>query len=427
MSLVLGWLVAWGVTISSQTLSAQTVSKNSVGLNELKSERMTLITDKDIDDELRNWPLYLDQSIDQWKQIFRPEPARLAQLHTTVCLVGDRKKWESLGLLKEVPWLEEGFQYGDTLYIVEQPSEFYRRMLFLHEATHWIMYRWQGGAGSPWLMEGMADYLSTHQLDGTNVRLGYFPKNAAEVPSWGRIKQVQTAMKQGTAPKLSEILSFADMRQRRMDRYCWSWAAVSFFDHHPEYQSDFQSLYRGELDYSLAASQALYGALEPKWKRVSIQWRCFVDDLDFGYDFGSALILPETQWQSLGTKSSHQAEIDARKGWQSTGCILEAGETAKIEASGDAIIRKTSNGKTWSSSPRGVSVEYFRGCRLGSLVGVLASVDEEQPSIPWERELIGNRHTITANKRSLLLLRVNERSSELADNEGRYTVAISRN
>ncbi len=145
----IGFLFA--IFFSTEECRSQSLSEQ--GFQQIRSEHMTLVTDLEIDDELRNWPVYLDQAIEQWKQIFKPEPSKLLSLHATVYLVGDRSKWNASGLLNEVPFLQDGFQLGNKLYVVEQPSEFYRRMLFLHEATHWIMFEWLGGAGSPWLME----------------------------------------------------------------------------------------------------------------------------------------------------------------------------------------------------------------------------------------------------------------------------------
>ena len=396
------------------------------GFHQVRSEHMTLVTDLEIDNELRNWPVYLDQALEQWKQIFKPDPSKLLRLHATVYLVGNRTKWENAGLLREVPFLEEGYQLGNKLYVVEQPSEFYRRMLFLHEATHWIMYEWLGGAGSPWLMEGMADYLSTHQLQNDRVSLGYFPVSADEVPSWGRILQVQKSMEQQSAPKLSDILAFSDMRQRRMDRYCWSWAAVYFFDHNPEHGEDFRSLYRGELDYSLAASKQLKDLLGEDWPKVSIQWRCYLDDLDFGFSPRLMLRWGDTALRAMKTEEMQKILIQADRGWQSTGVVLEAGDAISVKANGSVEVKRLADGQSWRATPKGVSVEYNRGHKLGALIGVLAPLDAEQPSKLWSRVLVGSQSTFQATERSCLLLRVNDSALGVNDNSGAFSVEITR-
>lgn len=417
----IGFLFA--IFLSAKECRSQSLSEQ--GFQQIKSEHMTLVTDLEIDDELRNWPVYLDQAIEQWMQIFKPEQSKLLRLHATVYLVGDRSKWNASGLLNEVPFLQDGFQLGNKLYVVEQPSEFYRRMLFLHEATHWIMYEWLGGAGSPWLMEGMADYLSTHQIQDNRVSLGYFPVAAEEVPSWGRILQVQKSMEQKNAPKLSEVLAFSDMRQRRMDRYCWSWAAVYFFDHLPEHSEDFRALYRGQLDYSLAASRKLKDYLEDDWNKVSIQWRCFLDDLEFGYTPQLMLRWGDANLETLKSDQVRRVSIHADRGWQSTGVVLEAGDKVHISASGAVQVKRLANGQSWLATPKGLSVEYHRSNRLGGLIGVLAPLDVEQPSEIWSRALVGSQATLQARERSCLLLRVNDSVTGAADNTGAFEVEIT--
>lgn len=395
------------------------------GFQQIRSEHMTLVTDLEIDNELRRWPVYLDQALEQWKQIFQPAPSKLLRLHATVYLIGDRNKWENAGLLRDVPFLKDGYQLGSKLFVVEQPSEFYRRMLFLHEATHWIMYEWLGGAGSPWLMEGMADYLSTHQIKDDRVSLGYFPVSAEEVPSWGRILLVQKTMEQRDAPKLSEVLAFPDMRQRRMDRYCWSWAAVYFFDHHPEHGRDFRSLYRGELDYSLAASRQLKDLLDEDWKRISIQWRCYLDDLEFGYSPRLMLKWGDKELEPIKFGKTQIVSVQADRGWQSTGIVLNAGETISVKATGSVEVKRLADGTSWHSTPKGISVEYNRGNRLGALIGVLAPLDVEQPSELWSRVLVGSQSTLQATERSCLLLRVNDSVIGVNDNSGAFSVEIT--
>lgn len=418
---MIGFLFA--LILSSENCQSQSLSEQ--GFQQIQSEHMTLVTDLELTNELRNWPVFLDQAIEQWKQIFKPEPSKLLRLHATVYLVGDRSKWNAAGLLNEVPFLQDGFQLGNKLYVVEQPSEFYRRMLFLHEATHWIMYEWLGGAGSPWLMEGMADYLSTHQLQDNRVSLGYFPVAAEEVPSWGRILQVQNSMKQDAAPRLSEVLAFSDMRQRRMDRYCWSWAAVYFFDHHPEHGEDFRALYRGQLDYSLAASRQLKDLLEDDWNKISIQWRCFLDDLEFGYSPRLMLRWGSTELETLKPDQVRRVSIQADRGWQSSGVVLEAGDKVSINASGSVEVKRFSNGESWMATPKGISVEYHRGNKLGALIGVLAPLDVEQPSQIWSRELVGSQGTLQATQRSCLLLRVNDSVMGVNDNSGEFAIEIT--
>ncbi|MCE3014701.1 MAG: basic secretory family protein [Pirellula sp.] len=419
-------LVCMAMILRAQAIS-QDITQTEQGFNKLTTSRISIITDLELDDELKRWPVYLDQAIEQWKTVFAPVPIKLEGLQTTVYLIGDKAKWQRLGLLDQLPNLIDGYQAGDQLYVVDQPSTYYRRLLFLHEATHWIMYRWQGGAGSPWLMEGMADYQGTHELREGRLRLGFFPSRADQVPYWGRLRLISDTMNKSSAPKLSEIVAFRDMQERRMERYSWSWAACTFFATHPELRDDFQHLYRGQLDYSFESSARWLRALENDWKKLSIQWRCFVDDLDYGMDLTRSAL----EWGSLESRLLTQGEesdfmLSADRGWQSIGILLESGESIELSAEGRVVVREFADGKKWSSEPPGLTVEYHRGKPLGCLIGVLASVEQEQPSACWETVRIGKRAVLKASQKSILLLKINESSQDLADNQGTFNVSIRK-
>jgi len=405
---------------------SQSERKNERGLNELNAENMTLITDLEFDEELRAWPLYLSQSMRQWKEIFRPPDIKLQGLKPIVYLVGNKQQWYQQGWLNELPGLEDGYQYGDRLYIVEQPSVYYRRLLFLHEATHWIMSRWQGGAGAPWIMEGMADYLGTHRFLNETIELGWMPQSVEQVPKWGRLRLIQETIRSRTSPKLSEIFAFREMRTQRMERYSWSWAACTFFATHPELKQDFQAIYRGPLDYSLQSSQQLYETLRSRWDGLSVQWRAFVDDLDFGMDCSrSALELRGNDFRDLGSNEKISIRIQADRGWQSTGILVSKDTQIRIRSHGSFIVRKGGEADPWISESQGITVQYYRHHPLGCLVAAFAEIDGEQPSMEFERIRVGKESMLQARNKSLLLLRINESSDGLQDNVGELAVEIS--
>ena len=419
-------LVCIATIFQAQAIS-QDITKTEHGFNKLTTPRISIVTDLELDDELQRWPVYLDQAIEQWKTVFAPVPIKLEGLQTTVYLIGDKAKWQRLGLLDQLPNLIDGYQAGDQLYVVDQPSTYYRRLLFLHEATHWIMYRWQGGAGSPWLMEGMADYLGTHELRDGRIRLGFFPPRADQVPYWGRLRLISDTLNKSSAPKLSEIVAFRDMQEHRMERYSWSWAACTFFATQTELRQDFQHLYRGQLDYSFESSARWLRVLENDWKKLSIQWRCFVDDLDYGVDVTRSAL----EWGSLENRILNKGEesnftLRADRGWQSTGILVESGESIELSAEGRVVVREFADGKRWSSEPQGITVEYHRGKPLGCLIGVLASVEEEQHSARWKTIRIGNQAVLTASQKSILLLKLNEPSRDLVDNQGTLNVSVRK-
>lgn len=420
---VVAWLAL--VNLFVHKVSAQDIRKTNEGFNELVAPNMRLITDLEIDSELMQWPAYLEQAAGQWKQAFAPPPAKLSGLAPVVYLVGDRTRWEQSGLLSQVPRLEDGFQLGDQLYIVEQSSVYYRRLLFLHEATHWIMYRWQGGAGSPWLMEGMADLFGTHRFDKEGLVLGYYPERPEEVPGWGRLRLIKETLEQKSAPKLSAIIAFPDMRQQRMERYSWSWAACTFLMRHPELEGDFQAIYRGNLDYGMTSSQRFFRAMESQWSGLSLRWRCFVDELGFGMDVPrSSLRLNEVNLAGT-TQKQLLSSVAADRGWQAVYGPVPPGTKLQVQASGRFVVKRLTSGANWESEAAGISVEYHRGMPLGCLMGVWAEVEGEQPSEPWTPIRIGKEASLESPSRpALLLLRINEPAAGLVDNQGALDISI---
>jgi hypothetical protein len=137
------------------------------------------------------------------------------------------------------------------------------------------------------------------------------------------------------------------------------------------------------------------------------------------------------EWGSLESRLLTNGEesdfmLRADRGWQSTGIVVESGEFIELSVEGRVVIREFADGKKWSSEPQGITVEYHRGKPLGCLIGVLASVEEEQPSARWETVLIGKQAVLTASQKSILLLKINESSRDLADNQGTLHVSIRK-
>ena len=142
----------------TQAASVGKVGRNAQGLYELDTPRLTLVSDIPFDDELKSWPGLIEQSIEQWQIYHGVDASKMDGWHIQAVLIGDRARLTELGLLDGVPDFDEGYQYGNKIFLREQPTVYYRRHLFLHEATHWVMWKLYGGGGPPWFMEGMAIY-----------------------------------------------------------------------------------------------------------------------------------------------------------------------------------------------------------------------------------------------------------------------------
>ncbi len=129
----------------------------------------------------------------------------------------------------------DGYQAANRLFIVEQPSAYYRRHLLLHEGVHWFMASLNGGGGPAWYMEGMAEWISTHRWIDQRLQITAIPSRSDEVPYWGRVKRIQEDLRAGKAPSIESIMRVSSSAHKESEGYSWSWAAVLFFQNHPEF------------------------------------------------------------------------------------------------------------------------------------------------------------------------------------------------
>jgi hypothetical protein len=408
--------IAWG----------QVQRNSTTGLFELNSTRFKLITDLPIDDELVKWPEILDQAVAHWKVYFGA-PRDDRELSTTVHLIRDLARFQAAGLLRDVPPFDEGYQYGDRLFLREQPTPYYRRHLFLHEATHWYMWHVFGGGGSPWYMEGMADLQATHAWENETLRLGILPGSPLQVPYWGRLKAIHETLGQGKAPSLGAILAYENDRDRTI-RYSWSWAACVFFANHPKFGPILQNVRGNKLDYSEALSRKLKAAIGEDWNEALIDWSGFISDFEFGYDPQRSLVesgQPKNA-KPLAAKSTMQLRTD--RGWQSAGITLEKGQAFRVHCKGRYVVRAKDpnlpDDRDWESESQGITIEYYRERPLGCVLASVQSAESNASTNRWETVRVGQGIELQAETAGLLFLKINEASGKLSDNRGTIDVSI---
>jgi hypothetical protein len=406
--------------------SCQELRNKATGLYELQSTRLDLISDLPIDDELRSWSGLLEQSLVQWQDYFHVDANATKGLKATVYVIVDESKFQRNGLMTGLPAFKEGYQFGDRLYVREQPSTYYRRHLFFHEATHWVMWHLYGGGGSAWFMEGMADMQATHMLSDGKLQLGVIPSSPAQVSYWGRLRLIDETLKQTTAPTLSQILGYETV-QDQTTRYAWSWAACIFFTNHPKFGPMLREVSAGKLDYSLALSQKFKARLGESWNEAQTDWNGFISDLDFGYDLSRSLVLSGER-PTTKLDGSRKFELATDHGWQSSGLRVEKGRPLQFNCEGRYRIRlgEGANGEDWISEPQGVTIEYYRGNPLGCVLASIVPTEDSERTRRWETHRIGQSGTLVPALAGTLFLKINEPSSGLVDNSGTISVTIGQ-
>ena len=393
----------------------------AAGIRKLSSKRIKLYTDLPASPEVDVLPEVFDQAFPQWCDYFGIDPAEHPDWRMTGFIMKDKKRFQKADLLPEsLPPFEHGYCRNYTLWLYEQPSEYYRRHLLLHEGTHAFMNTLLGGCGPPWYMEGIAELLSTHRWADGHLKLNYMPASREEVPMWGRIKIIKDRFAANCAMRLRDVVSYDRSAHLDTEPYAWCWAAAVLLDRHPRYRDRFRKLFK--LVRQPDFSDRFYRLIGDHWDELSDQWQVFIVDLEYGsvvartaIDFSPGEPLP-----AEGT----DVTVAADRGWQNSGVKLEEGTAYRLQASGRYQV--ADQPRIWWCEPGGVSIRYYHGLPLGILLGAVRPDSADGLECPLIRPIaIGLASTLTPKRTGTLYLRINDSTAELHDNAGELTVRIS--
>ncbi len=444
--------VAAKESVSVGTRPVDPARLERAGIRTLTSRHLTLFTDLPSSPEVDRLPALFDQAVPQWTDYFHVSRRRAADWHAEACLIGDRRRFDAAGLMPagDDDQFAHGFSIGDRMWLYDQPTDYYRRHLLLHEGTHAFMASLLGGCGPGWYMEGMAELMATHRLEQKGVRtifdgngelhdgrpenssdpflrLRTMPQSRDEVPMLGRIKLVRDAFAEGRLIEFPDVMQIDNSKPLSNEQYAWCWAAAVLLDSHPRYQGRFRRLWRYVTDRDF--NDVFRRQYDTDWADLLAEWPAFVAALEHGYDFERVAIDFQRGKPLAGERA---VAIAADRGWQSAGVWLEAGRTYKITAAGRYQIatETTASGtRPWPCEPGGVTIEYHDGEPLGVLLG---AIDTRTPGGASASDVgsftrpiaIGLARTLTPAASGTLYLRVNDAAGNLADNEGSLSVTI---
>lgn len=393
----------------------------AAGLRILEGRHVRLVTDLAASPGIDELPVVFDAGVAQWSAYFRVPDAQVADARWVGFLVGDREKFAALGLLPaERPDFLSGYANGWEFWLAEQPSDYYRRHLMLHEGTHAFMQTQLGGAGAPWYMEGMAELLGTHEWQDGRLTLGVMPASRDDVPMWGRIKLIRDAATDGRAWPLERVLALDNSRTMATEEYAWAWALAALLDGNPRFQERFRAMQRDVADRRF--TEKFRRLFADDWHDLLDEWQSLVSELDYGYEIPRmALVHAES---APVEAASRRSKIDASRGWQSAGWILYAGTTYRVTASGRFQLVR--DGETWPCEPGGVTIEYHNGRPTGALLGALRSIDDAAASEDTFARpvVIGRAATITPKHDAELYVRVNDSAAMVGRNTGSVDLQI---
>jgi hypothetical protein len=403
----------------------------AAGIRKLAGKHLVLYTDLPSRPEIDSLPELFDRAVPLWAAYFGVDPAKTQDWQVRAFLIGDRARFAALGLMPADNELVHGYSQGSDLWLFDQPSDYYRRHLLLHEGTHAFMTAYLGGCGPGWYSEGTAELLATHRwrpaeagkLPDQPLTLGVMPPSREEMPMWGRIKLIREAVAAGRVRTLTDVMTIDNRRQLADEEYAWCWAAAKFLDSHPRYQQRFRDMQRHVRDPDF--NEQLKRALAADWRELSSEWQAYASALDYGYDFKRMAIEFERGTPLAG--KPREVTIAADRGWQSSGVKVDAGKTYRIAARGRyqiAVERIGSDVRPWPCEPGGVTIEYHDGRPLGMLLGAI--VPDEGDAVGFLRPLaIGLAAEITSERGGTLYFRVNDSAARLDDNRGALTIRIA--
>ena len=396
------------------------------GVRRLDGKHLTIYTDLASSPSVDELPLVFDQMMPQLCEYFELDPQKYDSWKVEVFLVGDIEKFDKSGALDQVPQLRNGYALRNRIWLREQPSEYYRRHLLLHEGVHAFMGYVFGKWGPPWYREGTAELLGTHRWQDGRLTLGYLPQNADEVPNWRRILIVRSGFAKNEGKPTEAVFRLAPEDYDENAAYAWSWAFAAFCEHHPRYRTAFR---RTARHLSRPANQLFNHFLDRLDETVAMRleddWTDFVANIDFGYDFERARIDDFSAGKPL-PRDGGAVSVRADRGWQNSGFRLEKGQTYELTAEGRFQLGRTP--KIWWSEPNGITVRYHRGTPIGVLQATLLPHPNDMMNDVGvgfaTPKIIGLGEKWSVEQSGTLFFRINDFPAELDDNDGSATVRI---
>ena len=391
----------------------------SRGIHRFASKRAVLYTDID-PEQARSLPAVIDAVYDAWSEYFGElPPARDGrEFQVTGFIIRDRQLFSDLGLIPiDLPPFIHGRHRGLEFWMLEQETDYYRKHLMIHEATHCFMTIVEPSADPRpvWYLEGMAEIFGTHQSAEDGLEFRIMPADNRDFPGLGRITLVQTETAADRHKSLDALISFAPTRFLENDAYGWTWAMCEFLDRHPRWKSDFRKL--GQQFTGTSFRRLFVTLFAEDMPRMRSEWQLFSRQLVPGYDLDRASV----SWEPAARPQPQVLAIKADRGWQNTGIRVQKGQKMQVTASGDAVLAETT--RPWLSHPDGITVRYIGAHPIGQLLACV--YDESDPLSLLKAFPVGSSKAFEAPADGLIMLKINDAPDELSDNRGSYTVRVS--
>lgn len=398
---------------------------NAAGIRIFESKRLKLYTDLDAE-IAQTLPPLVDQAYEAWEQSLGPLPPDRAgtDFQITGYLIRDLASFREFKLVPDGLVFEHGRHLRNEFWMHDQVTDYYRQHLLLHEATHCFMTYLPDVNAPVWYLEGMAEYFGTHRQElPEQTKFCVMPTGPREFSGFGRIDLIRDAMKVKKPVSIGSIFAWQPIEFTTTEHYAWSWALCAFLDGTPRYRERFRSL--SEFSHGNQFHRHLTEIFTADDRDLVTAWTVFTGNLQYGYDLVRAAIDFRAGTPLETDKLSRTVQVEADRGWQSTGISATAGQRYEIVATGRCTLAEEP--KPWISEPQGISIRYFRGHPIGMLIGCLRT-DEGPAGGPEESMLriipLGARQTFVPDVTGTLYLRINDAWNSLHDNRGQFEATL---
>ncbi len=402
-----------------------------VGIHKYESKRLILYTDIAAE-KAKELPPIVDELYDSLVKYFGPLlPSRDdSPFQMTGYVIVDEELFRQHGLLPaKLPPFFHGRHSGQQFWMYEQDSDYYRRHLLLHEATHCFMTIGLNPYPPVWYLEGMAELFATHRSnDSGKWDFAIMPEVDEGLSGWGNIRRIQQLLEAGEQKTLSQVMQLQPNAFLKKDAYAWSWALCKWLASHPKYRPEFQTL--SQKIHEESFSKLFERHFSRDMKLIDWEWTRYINGLERGYDFQRSAISFSSINSQIDNRLPHTIEIQSDQSWQYSGIMVEAGQSYQIAATGRVTL--DTEPKPWVSEPSGISISYAHGYPIGRLLGTIMQTPDEKKSVEkntalsWEMISLGKESRFKATASGLLFLRINDHSSRLADNKGSYNVVVNK-
>lgn len=262
-----------------------------------------------------------------------------------------------------------------------------------HEAVHAYCGQTFHRVGPVWYSEGMAEMGQ------------YWRKNELAVRCDPLVVRY---IRQARPRTMLEIVNGKQISGDSWQEYSWRWALCHVLEHNPNYRQRFRALGLGLLNGQEVSFEEVFG---PVADEISFEYDFFLQHFDVGYRVDLCVWDWKKKCRGLSASQTRKLEVQAGRGWQSSGCLLNAGQRYAFKTEGKCRYAKDGPEMDADGDAAG----------RGRLVGVVQ--DGFELSEPFD---LGHEGEFDAPGAGKLFLRCRDDWGQLADNQGKLTLRLSR-